>query len=160
MLYLKLISWFLFRSTFFELICAAIQIKNDSVIEFAVVITTINAERDFKSEYLFRMFSFATDLVTSLEISPIRCATTLCNLGRTRNSYVTTFFIRLSSTAESSSTSGYVVVSERFDQNAEATSRYEERARKNLSFVPCSGFNRCKMLTHVNIELFQSFVCI
>ena len=47
-------------------------------------------ERDFKSEYLFRTRSVATDLVTSLEIQPIRSAFMLCQFGQTRNGYVAT----------------------------------------------------------------------
>ena len=84
--------------------------KIDSVNEFAVVFKTIISERDFKSEYLLRMCSGATNLVTSLEISPIICANTLRNFLPTRNGYVVTYFILLSSTVESSATSGYVVV--------------------------------------------------
>ena len=74
-------------------------------------------ERDFKSEYLFRMCSVVTNLVTSLEVQPIRCATMLLHFGRTRNGYVATRFILLSSTAESSATSGYVVAPERSGQS-------------------------------------------
>ena len=40
----------------------------------------------------------------------------LCHIGRTRNGYVATRFNLLSSTAESSATSGYVVVPEHFGQ--------------------------------------------
>ena len=70
----------------FEMTCAVIYIKIDSVNEFAVFITTIITERDFKSEYVFRMCSVATDLVTSLEFNPIRCATTFCtNTERLRS---------------------------------------------------------------------------
>ena len=74
---------------------------------------TIITERDFKSEYLFRMCSVVTNLLTSLEFQPIRCATMLCKLGRTRNGYVVTRFILLSSSA----TSGYVVAPGRFGQS-------------------------------------------
>ena len=41
----------------------------------------------------------------------------LCQFGRTRNVYVATKFILLSSTAESSATSGYEAVREHFLQN-------------------------------------------
>ena len=58
------------------------------------------------------MCSVVTNLVTSLEFQPIRCATTLFHFGRTRNVYVATRIILLSSTAESSATSGYVVAPE------------------------------------------------
>ena len=58
-----------------------------------------------------------TNLVTSLEIRPIPCATTLCQIGRTRNGYVANQLILLSSTAESSATRGYVVPPERSGQS-------------------------------------------
>ena len=90
------------------------------------MIIAINTERDFKSEYMFRMCSVVTNLVTSLEIQPIRCATMLCHFGRTRNGYVSTRFILLSRTAESSATSGYVVVPERFGQSEARASRNVE----------------------------------
>ena len=102
---------------------------------------------------MFRRCSVATNLVTSLELQPICCATTLCNFGQTRKGYVATHFHLLSSTAESSATSGYVVSPERFGQNEEQDSRNDKRARKKPSFVPSSGFNRCNMKTHVNITL-------
>ena len=60
----------------------------------------------------------------------------LCQFGRTRNVYVTTRFILLSSTAESSATSGYVAVPEQFLQNEEPSVENEARARKKPSFVP------------------------
>ena len=47
-------------------------------------------ERDFNSEYLFRMCSVVTNLARSLEFQPIRCATMLCHFGRTGNGYVAT----------------------------------------------------------------------
>ena len=78
----------------------------------------------------------AINLVTSLEFEPIRCATTLCRLGRTWIGYVATHFFLLGSTAESSATSGYVIVAERFGQNEEPASRNEERANKNLVLFP------------------------
>ena len=56
-------------------------------------------------------------MVTSLEVQPIRCATTLFHFGRTRNGHVATRFIPLISTAESSAKSGYVVRPERSDQS-------------------------------------------
>ena len=59
------------------------------------------------------MCSVVTNLVTSLELQPIRSVTTLFHFGRTRNVYVATRIILLSSSAESSDTSGYVVASER-----------------------------------------------
>ena len=84
----------------------------------------------------------AINLVTSLEIRPIRCATTLYHIGRTRNGYVANPFILPSSTGESSATSGYVFVPERFGPNEEPAGRNEERAKKKLCSVPSKGFNR------------------
>ena len=78
---------------------------------------TIRTELDFKSEYLFRLCSVVTNLVTSLESQPIRCATMLLQFGRTRNVYVASRMILLSSTAESSATSGYVAATERSGQS-------------------------------------------
>ena len=91
------------------------------------------------------MCSVATNLVTSVEFNPIRCATTLCHFGRTGNGYVATHFILLSGTAESSATSGYVVDPERFGQNAKPASGNEEWTKKKPSFVPSSKFIRCHM---------------
>ena len=85
---------------------------------------------------MFRTRSVATDLVTSLQTQPIRCAFMLCHFGRTRNGYVATYFIPLSSTAVSSAASGYVVVLERFGQNEEPACSNEEWTRKKPSFVP------------------------
>ena len=102
---------------------------------------TIRAELDFKSKYLFRMCSVVINLVTSLEFQPIRCATTLFHFGRTRNGYVSTRFILLSSTAQSSATSGYVVAPERSGQSEAWAGRNLERTRKQPSFVSNSGFN-------------------
>jgi len=82
------------------------------------------------------MRSVATDLVTSLENQPIRCAFMLCQFGRTRNGYVATYFILLSGTAVSSATSSYVVVPENFGQNEEPACSNDERTRKKPSFVP------------------------
>ena len=58
----------------------------------------------------------------------------LCHFGRTRN--VTSRFILLSSSAESSDTSGYVIVPEHFGQNEEPASSIEEQTKKKPSFVP------------------------
>ena len=119
--------------------------KIDRVNKFAITILATITEHDFRSEYLFRMCSVVTNLVTSPEFRPIRCATTLCHIGRTRNGYVATHFILLSSTAESNATSGYVVVPEGFSQNEERASRNEERARKRPAFVLSIGLDRCNM---------------
>ena len=78
---------------------------------------TIRKELDFKSEYLFPMCSVVTNLVTSLEFQPIRCATVLFNFGRTRSVYVATRNILLSSIAEGSATSGYVAATEHSGQS-------------------------------------------
>ena len=61
-----------------------------SVNKFAITITDIITERDFKIEYLFRICTMVTNLVTSLEFEPIHFATTLCHFGRTWNGYVAT----------------------------------------------------------------------
>ena len=50
--------------------------------------------------------------------------------------FKSTQIILLSSTAESSATSGYVVVTERFGQNEERASRNEEQAIKSLVLTP------------------------
>ena len=68
----------------------------------------------------------------------------LCHFGQTRNGYVAARFI-LSSTAESSDTSGYVVVPERFGQSEARAGRNVERTGKKRSFVPSIGFNRCSI---------------
>ena len=65
---------------------------------------------------LLRARYVATDLVTSQNFQPIRCAFALFHFGRTRNVYVATRFILFSSTAEGSATSGYVVATERSGQ--------------------------------------------
>ena len=79
------------------------------------------------------MCSVATNLVMSLEI---RCAATLCHFGRTRKAYVAMHFILLISTTESSATSDYLVVPQRFVQNEEPAGSNKEQARKKPSFVP------------------------
>ena len=98
------------------------------------------------------MSSVGPNLVTSLKFKSIRCATTLCHFGRTRNGYLSTRIILLSSTAESSATSDHVVVPDRSGQNEEPDGRNEERAKKKPSFVPSSRFNRCNVKTHVNMN--------
>ena len=60
----------------------------------------------------------------------------LCHFGQTRNSYVATKLIPLSSTAASSATSGYVVDPEHFGQNEEPAGSNEQWTRKKPSFVP------------------------
>ena len=90
------------------------------------------SECDFKIESLFRMWSVVTNLVTSLEFQPIRCATMLFHFGRTRNDYLATRFILLSSTAESSSTSVHVVAPERSSQSEAWAARHVEWTKKSL----------------------------
>ena len=85
---------------------------------------------------LLRRRYVATDLVTSQNIQPICCAFTLFHFGRTRDVYVATIIILLSSSAESSATSGYVVATERSSQSEAWASKNVERARKKPSFVP------------------------
>ena len=85
---------------------------------------------------MFRTRSVATDLVTSQKFEPIRCAIMLCRFEQTRNGYVATYFILLSSTAASSVTSGYVVVPEHVGQNEERAGSNEERTKEKPSFVP------------------------
>ena len=85
---------------------------------------------------LLRTRYVATDLVTSQNFQTIRCAFTLFHFGRTRDVYVATRIILLSSTAESSATSGYVVATERSGQSEAWVSKNVERARKKPSFVP------------------------
>ena len=85
---------------------------------------------------MFRTHSVTTDLATSLEFQPIHCAFKLFHFGQTRNGYVATYFILLSSTAASSATSGYVVVSEHFGQNEEPACSNKERTKEKPSFIP------------------------
>ena len=98
------------------------------------------------------MRSVVANLVTSLEFQPIRCAAMLCRFGRTRNSYVATWFILLSSTVESSATNGYVVIPEPSGQGEARAGRNVERTKKKPNSVPNSGFNRCSMKRHVNMN--------
>ena len=66
----------------------------------------------------------------SQKFQPIRCATTLFHIGWTRDVYVATRIIILSSTAEGSATSGYVAATERSGQSEAWAGRNVERARK------------------------------
>ena len=77
-----------------------------------------------------------TNLVTSLDIKPIRCATTICHFGRTQNGYIANRLILLTSTADSSATSGYIVVAERFGQSEARAGRNVERTTKSLVLFP------------------------
>ena len=140
----------------------------DRVNEFLITNTALFTEREFKSGYLFRMCSVATNLVTSLEFQPIRCATTPCQFGRTWNGYLATQFILLISTAETHDTSSYVVVPEYFGQNGEPANRNKERAGKKPRFGSRSGLIRCSKKKHVNMNFthhlfvlyFKSFIYI
>ena len=76
------------------------------------------------------MCSVVTNLVTSLEFHPIRCATTLFQFGRPRDVYVATRIILLSSTAEDSATSGDVAATERSGQSEAWPGRNVEQAGK------------------------------
>ena len=81
---------------------------------------------------LLRARYVATDPVTSQNFQPIRCAFTLFHFGRTRDVYVATRIILLSSTAEGSATSGYVVATERSGQSEAWASKTWNGLRKNL----------------------------
>ena len=127
--------------------------------KFSITILPFITERDFKTEYLFRMCSVVTNLVTSLELQPTRCATMLCHFGRTQKSYVATRFILLNSTAESGATGGHVVVPVRFGQSEARASRNVEWTRKNLSFVSNFRFNQRSMSPQVNVNfIFDLYV--
>ena len=65
---------------------------------------------------LLRRRYVATDMVTSQNFQPIRCAFALFHFGRTRDVYVATRIILLSSTGEVSTTCGYIVATERSGQ--------------------------------------------
>ena len=84
---------------------------------------------------LLRTRYVATDLVTSQNFPPIRCAFALFHYGRTRDVYVAIRIILLGSTAECSATGGYVVATERSGQIEAWASKNLERARKKPSFV-------------------------
>ena len=85
---------------------------------------------------LLRTLYVATDLVTSQNFQPIRCAFMLFHFGGTRDVYVATRIILLSSTAVGSATSGYVVATERSGQSEACASKNPERARRKPSSVP------------------------
>ena len=108
----------------------------DNVKKLAVSEKTKSTQLDIKSEYLFRACSVLTNLVTSLEYNPIRCATMLCYFGQTRNSYVALFFNLHGSIATSKAADDYVGVWDHFGQNGEPAGRKEERTRKKPSLFP------------------------
>ena len=109
---------------------------------------------------LLRTLSVATDLVTSQNVQPVRCAFMLCQFGRTRNVYVATRFILLSSTAESSATEGYVAVPEHFLQSEEPSVNNEERTRKKPSFLPKVEINRCNSISKQVVMIFYEYFCL
>ena len=109
---------------------------------------------------LLRTRSVATDLVTSQKFRPIRCAFMLCQFGRTRNVYVASRIILLSSTAESSATSGYVAVPEHFLQNEEPACINEERTKKKPGFVPKVDENRSNSITKHVIMIFDEYFSV
>ena len=59
------------------------------------------------------MCSVVTNLGTSIEFQPIRCATTLFHFGQTRDVYLATIIILLSTTEEGIARSGDVAATER-----------------------------------------------
>ena len=99
----------------------------------------------------------ATNLVTSLKLNSIRCATTLCHFGRTRNGYVATYFILLSSTAESSATSGYVVVSDVLAKMKNQLVEMRNGLRKNLILFRAVDLTDATC-THVNMNFSITFM--
>ena len=109
---------------------------------------------------LLRTRSVATDLVTSQQFQPIRCAFMLCQFGQTRNVYVAIRFILFCSTAVSSATSGYVAVPEHFLQNEEPACINEERTRKKPYFRSKSGLNRCNSITKRVIMIFYDYLSV
>ena len=82
------------------------------------------------------MRSVTTNLMTSLDFNPIRCATTLRHFGRTRSSYLDIPFNVRGSTAMSSATGDYVAIPDRFGQNEEPAGSNKERATKKPGLVP------------------------
>ena len=101
---------------------------------------TVYLELDFRSENLFCTRFVATDLVTSIELNLILCATMLCHFGQTRNGSMDNLSILPSNTETSSATGGYLVFPERLGQNEEPASSTKERTRKkpSLSSQMCS----------------------
>ena len=108
----------------------------DNVNKFAVCIMKISAQRDFKSEYLFRTCYAATNLATSLEFDPIHCATVFCPCGQSRSSYVAIPFILCVSAATSRATGDYVTIPLCFGQIQEPTGRNDEGTRERPSLFP------------------------
>ena len=81
---------------------------------------------------LLRTRYVATDLVTSQNFQPIRCVFTLFHFGRTRDVYVATRNILLSSTAESSATGCYVAATEGCGQSDAELVKTWNGLRKSL----------------------------
>ena len=120
---------------------------------------TTNTALDSISEYLFRSCSVVTNLMTSLEIIPIRCATMLCLFGKTQKGSVAIHFILRGSAVTSSATGDYVTVPERFGQNEKQAGSNEERTRKKSSFVPKMDLTDALVLQTCNHD-FSFILCI
>ena len=97
---------------------------------------TVNIELEFRSAYLFRTRSVATNPVTSLGFKPIPCATMLCHFDQTRNGSVAIHFIFRGSAATSSATGDYVAIPARFGRNGELASSNKEGIGKSLVLFP------------------------
>ena len=93
--------------------------------------------------YVFRRYQ-SGDLVTSLKLIPIRCATKLCHFGQTRTGSEAIHFFLLSSTAVSSATSDQVAIPKRCGQNEEPDSRNQERTRNEPISAPKTYLNDAK----------------
>ena len=126
----------------------------DYVNKFAVSNMTISTQRDFKSEYLFRTCSVATNLVMWLEFNPIHCATMLCYFGQTRSGYVAILFILRGSTATSSATGDYVAIPERFGRNEEPAGGNQEWTKKKPSLFPKVDLTDALALQTCNHDFF------
>ena len=112
---------------------AVIEVLIDKVSSFAAVMTE-NIEFDFKNEYLLRASTVATNLLTSLEFHPIRCATMLFFWTNTE---------RFRSHSFHCSQQQCDVVLERFGQSEEPAGRSDQKTRKKPKFFPKSGFKQC-----------------
>ena len=109
-------------------------------------------------DILLRTRSVATDLVTSLQIQPNRCAFMLRQFRRTQYVYVATRFILLSSTAESSATSGYVAVRGNIFSKLRNQPVLTRNGLKKAYFPSKSEFNRCNsILKHVIMIFYEYF---
>ena len=105
------------------------------------------------------MSSVATNLLKSTEINPILCAATLCYFERTRNGCLATNFSLLGSTEQSSATSSYVVILERFGQNEESAGSNKERASIKPSLVRKLDLNDAKVFPNMYLCFPLFFWC-